>query len=420
MKNKKHLVSFVAALLAVLMVFGIIAMIVPTRVSAESSSSIKVRLDALEEEKAGIDAKIEELEGQIGENFSSMEEIVAQKNLIDQEVFLLNQQIINLNNQIAEYGLLIADMQDELDAAEARLAELQLQNKARIRAMEKNGNLSYWSVIFKANSFVDLLDRLQMIEEIAAADKARLDEMQVAAEAVAEAKTGLETEKVALEASKEELNAAQVTMEEKRAEADALLSELVAIGIEYELLLEEQHDEALALALKISETEQDYENAKYQEWLAAQPPVVSTPSTTPSTSAPSSGGWIVPCSYTAFTSPFGMRIHPITGVETMHNGVDLAGPSGTPIVASRDGTVTTAKTGYNSGNGNYVVINHGDGFSTSYLHMLENLQVSVGQKVKAGQVIGYMGSTGMSTGPHLHFTIYYNGSTVNPADYINF
>ena len=184
MKNKKLFVSIIAAFLAALMVFGIIAMIVPTPVNAESSASIKQRLDALEEEKEGIDAKIEELEGQIGDNFSSMEEIVAQKNLIDQEVFLLNQQIINLNNQIVEYGFLIADQQDELDAAEARLAQLQLENRERIRAMEKNGGLSYWSVIFKANSFVDLLDRLQMIEEIAAADKARIEQMLLAAEEV--------------------------------------------------------------------------------------------------------------------------------------------------------------------------------------------------------------------------------------------
>ena len=153
MKNKKRLISIIAALLALVMVFGIIAMIIPTPVSAESSASIKKRIEALEEEKEGIDAKIKEIKSQIKENFGSMEEIVAQKNLIDQEVFMLNQQIINLNNQIAEYGLLIADKQDELDLAEAHLVELQEQNKARIRAMEKNGNLTYWSVIFKANSF---------------------------------------------------------------------------------------------------------------------------------------------------------------------------------------------------------------------------------------------------------------------------
>ena len=416
MKNKKRLVSIIAALLALLMVFGIIAMIVPTPVSAESSASIKQRLDALEDEKDEIDAKIQELEGQISENFSSMEEIVEQKNLIDQEVFMLNQQIINLNNQIAEYGLLIADKQDELDEAEAHLAELQEQNKERIRAMEKNGNLSYWSVVFKANSFVDLLDRLQMIQEIAEADKARLEEMRIAAETVIAAKDALETEKAALEVSKEELDASQVVLEEKRAEADKLLAELVAIGQEYEDLLEVQEEEAMALALEIASTEQDYKDAKAAEWAAAHPPVASTPSyTAPSTSAPSSGGWILPCSYWSLTSPFGMRDHPIYGDYRMHNGVDLAGATGSPIYAARAGTVTTAT--YGGSGGYYVYVSHGDGFTSIYLHMTHYI-VYPGQYVEQGQVIGYMGSTGASTGTHLHFGIIYNGAYVNPANYI--
>ena len=356
MKKQRILVSIIAALLAAVMIFGIIAMIVPTTVSAESSASIKQRIEALEDEKDEIDAKIKELEGQIDENFSSMEEIVAQKNLIDQEVFLLNQQIINLNNQIAEYGLLIADKQDELDAAQLHLTQLQEQNKERIRAMEKNGGLTYWSVIFKANSFVDLLDRLQMIEEIAESDKERLEEMQAAADVVALAKTALETEKESLEASKVELDAAQVVLDGKREEADKLLADLVAIGQEYEELLEEQEDEQQELALKIAKAEDEYDEAKAKEWAAAHPPIVSTPSTAPSVSAPASSGWIVPCYYTAFTSPFGLRIHPIYGYEKMHYGVDLAGPKGTPIYAARSGTVTTAT--YGSSAGYYVNINH--------------------------------------------------------------
>ena len=96
--------------------------------------------------------------------------------------------------------------------------------------------------------------------------------------------------------------------------------------------------------------------------------------------------------------------------------MDLAAPQGTPIYATRSGTVTTAT--YNSSAGYFVTINHGDGFSSSYLHMTHYI-VKAGQSVKAGEVIGYCGSTGTSTGPHLHFTLYYNGSTVNPANYIN-
>ena len=414
MKNRKLWVSLLAGLLALIMVLGLFVSVIPTYVSAESSAEIQKRLEALEAEKKSIDGKIKELKGQLSDNFSDMEEIVAQKDLIDQEVFLLNQQIDNIMAQISEYGLLIADKQDELDAAQEHLAQLQEKNKERIRAMEKNGGLSYWSVIFKANSFVDLLDRLKMIEEIAEADKQRLEEMALAAEAVAAAKEGLEAEKTALEESKKELDAAQAELAVKRAEADKLLAELVSIGQEYEDLLEQSEDEQAELALAIAKAEKEYKAAKEAE--KPKPSYPSSGNTSPSTAPPSSAGWINPCRYIALTSPFGGRIHPISGVWKMHYGVDLANNTGTPIYAARSGTVSAAT--YNSSAGYYVSINHGDGFSSIYMHMTHYIVYS-GQYVQQGQVIGYMGSTGGSTGPHLHFGISYNGTYVNPANYIN-
>jgi murein DD-endopeptidase MepM/ murein hydrolase activator NlpD len=125
--------------------------------------------------------------------------------------------------------------------------------------------------------------------------------------------------------------------------------------------------------------------------------------------------WKVPINYTAFTSPFGYRIHPIQGYKKFHYGVDLAAPTGTPIYATRSGTVDTAT--YGSSAGYYVQIDHGDGFKSIYMHMTHYV-VSKGQQVSQGQVIGYCGSTGASTGPHLHFGITKNGNYVNPANYI--
>ena len=212
------------------------------------------------------------------------------------------------------------------------------------------------------NALLDLLDRLEMIQEIAESDKQRLEEMKVAADAVLAAKEGLEVEKASLEASKAELDDAQVELDAKRAEADKLLADLVATGQEYEELLDVQEDEQYALALKIAKAEDDYEDAKAAEWAAAHPPVVSTPSTTPSASAPASSGWIKPCSYWSLTSPYGWRIHPIYGYQKFHYGVDLAGATGTPIYAAKGGKVTTAT--YGSSGGYYVSISHGDGFSS--------------------------------------------------------
>ena len=344
--------------------------------------------------------------------------MVAQKNLIDQEIFLLYQQESNINGQISTYSLLIADKQEQLVDAETKFNDLTEKNKERIQAMEEEGQISYWSVLFQANSFSDLLDRVNMVQEIAAADKRRLEELDAAAKEVTEAKAALETEKEALEEVKAELAVTQAQLAEKRTQADALLAELVAKGMEYEDLMAQSEDEQAELAREIANKKDEYDKAKYQEWLATSVPPTTRP-TAPSdnsgSSTPVSGGWKVPINYTAMTSAYGWRIHPIYGTRKFHYGVDLAAPTGTPIYATRSGTVSTAS--YNGSAGYYVQINHGDGFRSIYMHMTHYV-VSAGQNVSQGQVIGYCGSTGGSTGPHLHFGISYNGSYVNPANYI--
>ena len=419
MRNRKLWVSILAGLLALIMVLGLVIGVLPNLVQAASLSALEQQLNELKEQKKEIDSEINHLEGQLADNLSDMEAIVAQKSTIDQEIFMLHEQAVNLNEQIATYVLLIADKQQELDDAQARLTELNQKNKQRIRAMEEDGNLSYWSVLFKANSFADLLDRLNMVEEIAAADQRRLKEISAAAQVVADAKAVLEQEKAALEASREELKASQTVLEEKRAEADKLLAELVATGAKYQKLLDAAEAAAADLKADISDVQDEYDDAKYQQWLSTSVP--------PTTSSSASGGtagtgnvvggatWLVPCTYTRMTSPYGWREHPVYGGRRFHYGIDLGAPSGTPIIASRAGKVTIAQ--YSSSAGYYVELNHGDGFSSQYMHMTHYI-VSPGQQVSAGQVIGYVGSTGASTGPHLHFSILYNGSHVNPANYI--
>jgi len=407
--------------MALVMVLGLIAGFIPAA-HAVTSSELKAQLDALKADKAKLDAEIKELKGQISENNDDMKQMVEQKNLIDQEIFLLYQQEENINGQIATYSLLIADKQEQLVAAETNFAELTEQNKERIQAMEEEGEVSYWSVLFQANDFPDLLDRFNMVQEIAAADKRRLEALDAAAKEVTEAKASLEVEKVALEESKAELTATQEQLAVKREEADALLAELVAKGMEYEELMEQSEDEQAQLAKDIANKKDEYDKVKYQEWLATSIPPTTKPK------APSSGGggstssntvggitWKVPIKYTAFTSPFGWRTHPISGTRKFHYGVDLAAPTGRPIYATRSGTVDTAT--YGSSAGYYVQINHGDGYKSIYMHMTHYI-VKRGQHVSQGQVIGYCGSTGGSTGPHLHFGISYRGSYVNPANYI--
>ena len=196
MNKRKLLVSIIAGLLAALMVFGIVASVIPTRAHAEKSSSqIEEEINEWKEKKEENEEKMAELEGKLSDNWEKMEDMVEQKNVIDQQVFLLHEQIQIITEEIAAYGELIADKQEELDEAMAHYQALSDKYKERIRAMEEDGNLSYWSVLFKANSFSDLLDRLNMIEEIAASDQRRLKELDQAAKVVENAKVGLEAEK---------------------------------------------------------------------------------------------------------------------------------------------------------------------------------------------------------------------------------
>ena len=407
MNRKKRAVSLLAGFLALILVLGLFVGVLPQVVGAASLSELQKELNELKEQKKDIDKEIKGLKGQLSDNLDDMEDIVKQKNTIDQEIFMLHEQTANLNSQISTYVLLIADKQAELDDANARLTELNLKNKERIRAMEENGAVSYWSVLFKANSFADLLDRLNMVEQIAAADQRRLQEITEASKIVEAAKEVLEEEKAALEESKAELAESEKVLEEKRAEADKLLAELIATGEEYEKLLEEAEDAAAELKDEISDAQDAYDDKKKQQQSSGGS--AGAPNTVDGVT------WLVPCKYKRMSSAYGWRTHPVYGTKKFHYGIDLAASSGTPIVATRDGKVTVAK--YSSSAGYYVTLSHGDGFSSQYMHMTHYI-VKVGQQVSAGEVIGYVGSTGASTGPHLHFSILYNGSHVNPANYI--
>lgn len=382
---------------------------------AASSSEIREQINEMEEKEDALRQQMADLEGKLADNLAEIEQIVAQKDVIDQQVTLLVESIDLANNQIAAYAVLIADKQEELDQAEQYLAQLNEKYKTRIRAMEEEGELSYWSILFQASSFSDFLDRLDMVQEIASADQRRLQQLSDAAAAVADAKEVLTQEKASLEVSRQELEAAQIILTEKQAQADALMQELLARGEEFEELLDQSEAEQEKLLEEIAKLEDEFDEAAYQEWLATYvPPTEATeaPETQPTVS---DTGWLTPVPYYTLTSPFGMRLHPILGYYRMHNGVDMACAEWTPIYATRGGQVTIAK--YSSSAGNYVQISHGDGYASVYMHMVQYV-VSAGDYVAQGQLIGYVGNTGLSKGNHLHFGISYNGTYVNPMEYI--
>ena len=421
MNNRKRLVSVLAGIMAAVMLLTLILSLLPTRASAASSSEIRKQINALKEEKQQIQEKIAEVQEQYQANENEIADIIAKKSVIDQEVQLLNTQITNINDQIKAYNILIADKQDELDNAEDRYTQLNDENKVRVRTMEEEGELSYWEVLFRANSFSDLLDRLNMVEEITASDNRRLKELGEAANNVVLAQSELEAEKVDLETVKQELDATQAELDAKRQEADDLIQELLekaddleALELEFKAMDEE-------FLNQIAQKEVEFDQAKKAEWAAYMatyvPPTTAAAGSSGGGSAGASGGggWLVPCSYTSITSPFGYRTAPTSGASTYHQGVDLDTGTGWTVVASRAGIVTVA--GYGSSAGNYVKIDHQDGFSSIYMH-LNSYCVSTGQIVSAGQQIGTTGATGVATGDHLHFGIALNGVWVNPCDYV--
>ena len=445
MKRKK-LVSAVAAGMAILLILALLLSLIPATVFAASSSDIQEELNNLESQAQEIQRAKEELAQQQAANASDTRDVVSRKKDIDQEIKIIHDEIENLNAQIQNYNQLIAEKQKELDDAQTRQAELNQQYRVRIRTMEESGKISYWSVLFQANSFTDLLDTINKISEIAAHDQAMLAELDRVAQEIQTAQAELAQEKSNLDAQKTALAVSQAELDEKSAEANAILAELTADAAKLDSLYVSYEDKEAALTDEIAQKEQEYtaalaqeeearrqeeerrrqeeENRRQEEENRRQEEENNGGSEEEgggesggsSGSSSSSSGWLYPLPYrVAVTSAYGYRVHPVTGAWSFHTGVDLGAAEGTPIYATRSGTVTTAT--YSDVYGNYVTINHGDGYSSLYGHMTHYV-VSAGEYVSQGEVIGYVGSTGWSTGPHLHFTIYYNGSTVNPMDYI--
>ena len=431
MKNRKRLVSILAGIMAAVMLLSLIFSLVPTRAHAASSSEIRKQINAMKEDVKKVKEQIKDVQAQYEQNENEIADIIARKNVIDQEIQLLTMQLNMINEQILSFNTLIADKQDELDNAQEQYDILNEENRARVRIMEEEGELSYWEVLFKANSFSDLLDRLNMIEEITASDKRRLEAMSKAADNVKVAQEELEFEKADLEVTKQEMDDTQTQLDGKRAEADALIQELLEKADDLEALEAEFEAQEAAFLDEIAKKEEEYDEAKQREWeayMATYVPPTTAPaagSTTNNSTGTSSGNtsgggggggtWLVPCSYTSITSPFGYRKSPTTGASTYHQGVDLDTGTGWSVVATRAGT---AYTGYGSAAGNYVTIDHHDGFKSIYMH-LSSFSISNGTNVSAGQQIGLTGNSGVSTGDHLHFGISKNGVYVNPCNYVN-
>ncbi len=369
--------------------------------AAADSVSLKEELEQLEQEQSQIRSELDAIASEKAANWNSIEELVEHKDDLDRQIGLLHTEVQNLNAQIDSYTQLVEASKQELEAAQNTLDSLKAENR-------EQEELTLWSAIFQAKSFSDLLDRLGRMMEGREADRSRMAQLDAATEAVATAKGNLEQGKKAMEARKAQLDLRRYELQRKSEESEKLLSELNRNKEALQELEDQYEAEESRLSAQIAAAEMEYT-------LSLRGDGGPWGSSNPQTGVPVKENWGRPCIWTRMTSSWGYRTHPTTGQWKFHNGVDLAAPMGTPIRAARTGTVTVAT--YGNTYGNYVTINHADGFSSLYAHMTYYV-VRTGDYVCKGDIIGYVGSTGRSTGPHLHFSVFYNGESVNPMNYI--
>mgnify|MGYP001211997507 CR=1 FL=1 len=420
MQSRNKFKRIVCIALAVIMTLSLVSTALILMVNAASSKEIEKELVDLRAQQAELKKQSDALKAEINQNEAETQTLIEKKADIDKQMDMSRQTIENLNAQIQQYSLLIADKQSELEDSLAEEAALNEQYKARLRTMEETGKISYWSILFGARSFSDLLDKIDMIQEIAKADQLMMDKMKAVSEKITSERTELEQQMAELDVTREELDQQEQELEDQRAEADTLLGDMMKAYEEMNADYEQNMANEAELSDEIAKSEAAYYAALSKEEAeriaALNRQNNNKGSNSNSSGATNTGGWLYPLPYQCqVTDSYGYRTHPLTGKYSWHNGVDFGAAAGTAILATKSGTGTAAA--YSAAWGYDGVINHGDGYSSLYAHQ-PSCSVSVGDYVTQGQTIGYVGSTGWSTGPHLHFTIYYNGADVNPFNYI--
>ena len=366
----------------------------------ETSAVTQAEIDALKGSAGKLAEQKKDIQAQLKAVQADKSSALKKKELLEDQIDLIRQEIANINEQIAMYDQLIAEKTVELEQAEAdEKAQFDLFCR-RMRHMEEQGETSYWSILFSSSDFSELLDNYMFIEEIIQYDNQVIDSLVALQEKVANDRTVLEGAQAEQEEAKAQQMAAQDELKAQEDEVDKLIAEISAQEDLLEEMEEELNKAAKALDAQIKAKEREY---------AAQ--VANVPSE-------SGYLWPLPGGYNTISSLAGGRIHPVTGKPGNHAGIDIPAPSGTNIYAAKSGVVIHAAKGTGSSwsYGNYVIVSHSDGTSTLYAHM-SRIGCKEGQTVKQGDVVGYVGTTGRSTGNHLHFEVRSGSTRKDPVNY---
>ena len=408
---KKKAISIVCIILAFIMLVTLVVSVIGSLGALAAGGQDQI--DALEQQKSELQSQQASIQTNIDDLIAQQADVIDQKAAMDEKNELARQEIELINEQIDVYTGLIEDKAEELEKAEAaEQAQYELYRK-RVRAMEEEGSYTYLDILFQCRSLSDVLSAIDMIGEIMDSDKRLFEEYKAARETTEQVKAEYEATLAQLGEKQETLEAEKAELEEQIAAAVEVINQLQndidAAKAEYAKAAAAEAAAQASINAIIAQMQAEEEAAR-QEAAENNQQYTGTGST-------ATGTYIWPCpSSTYVTSAFGMRDHPLFGDERPHTGIDIAGSAGSEVLAADSGTVAVAT--YSSSYGNYVTIYHSNGDYTLYAHM-SSLAVSAGQSVTQGDVIGYVGSTGWATGPHLHFEIRVNGSTVDPLSYFS-
>lgn len=408
-KNIKGKNKVIKSLCVIMLAFSV-------TVSSEAVAFAALTNDFIEEsegKKKEAEDNQKAVQGKLSQVKKMLKEVQTLKSALDQAMVEADAKLEDLNNSIeilnadiSHLEEVIENTRNELNEAKIVKAKQYATMKKRVQYMYEKGNKSYVEMLFTAGSFTEFLNTAEFINKISKYDRDMLNSYMDTVKQIEDKEAELLEEEEELKGKQSELLSQQQDVEDEMDEKQeainlysADINNKEAAIAEYEAYIAEQKAvvEALEAAIQAEKKRLLEENKEARTYDGGQ------------------FAWPAP-KYVRISDDYGNRTHPILGTQQFHNGVDMAAPSGSPILAAYDGEVVAAD--YSASMGNYIMINHGDGIITIYMHA-SSLSVSKGQTVVRGEEIGKVGSTGRSTGPHLHFSVRKDGNYVSPWNYIS-
>ena len=394
----KKVYSVIAIIIIALMVLGLFSGIILAGTTANAEGSV----DSMQRQLDELAQKKEKLENELNVISEKKETELKKKSIIDEQINATYSEIDVLDQMISTLDSKLDAAEQELELAQQKLDENIELSKQRIRSSYEQGDASILEIIAQSKSLHDLIARVEIIGNITKKDNDVISSVKESRDTIAAKRAEIKEDKEQNEKAASQLESKKQQLEKKQNVSEQLIDDMNSS--------EESKKRAIL--------EAEAAEAELQNEIRAA--LSSSSSSSDGTTVVDNGDfrWPLDSKYRNITSKFGYRTHPTTGVYKLHSGCDISssGIYGASIYAAKGGTVI--KAGYNTGYGNYVVIDHGDGYATLYGHA-SSLNVSAGSIVSKGDVIAYVGSTGYSTGPHLHFEIMKNGEYNNPLDYFS-